>query len=83
MSDDDSVAVVVIEYEYLVGPTIRLNWELASEVTEGVAGWLFGIENRCINGVGSCGDVSWWWLFVEWFAVTLSWLVEMAFGGGS
>ena len=62
---------------------IRLNWGSASEVTEEVAGWLFGIENRCVNGVSSCGDVSWWCLFIEWFAATLSLLVEKAFGGGN
>ena len=83
MSDNDSVAVVVIEYEYVVGPTIRLNWESASDVTEGVASWLFGMENRCVDRVSSCGDVSWWCLFGEWFVATLSLLVEMAFGGGN
>ena len=61
---------------------IRLNWESASEVTEGVAGWLFGIESRCVNGVCSCGDGSWWCLFGEWCMAKLSLLVEMAFGGG-
>ena len=44
---------------------------------------MFGIENRCVDGVSLCGDVSWWCLFGEWFAVTLSLLVEMAFGGGN
>ena len=76
-SDNDGVAVVVIEYKYVVGPTIRLNWESASEITEGV------VENRCINGVSACGDGSWWCLFVEWFAATLLLLVEMAFGSGN
>ena len=44
---------------------------------------MFGIENRFVNAVSLCGDVRWWCLFVEWFAATLSLLVEMAFGGGN
>ena len=31
----------------------------------------------------ACGDWFWCCLFVEWFAATLSLLVEMAFGGGN
>ena len=60
-----------------------MNWESASEITEGVAAWLFGIENHCVNGVSACGDGSWWCLFFEWFAATLSLLFEMAFGSGN
>ena len=44
---------------------------------------MFGIENRCVNGVSVCGDGSWWCLFFEWFAAKLSLLVEMAFGSGN
>ena len=44
---------------------------------------MFWIDNRHVNGVSACGDGSWWWLFVEWFAVMLLLLVEMAFGGGN
>ena len=60
-----------------------MNWESASEITEGVASWLFWINSCHVNGVSACGDGSWFWLFVEKFAATLSLLVEMAFGGGN
>ena len=33
--------------------------------------------------MSGCGDGCWWFLFVEWFAATLSLLVEMAFGDGN
>ena len=60
-----------------------MNWESASEITEGVAGWVFWIDEGRVNGVSAWGDGSWLWFFVERFAVTLSLLVEMAFGGGN
>ena len=81
-SDEDSIAVIVVEHKDVVGSTIGLNGESASQVAEGVAGWLVGIKSRGVYGVSPCGNWSWWSLFGGLFASPLSLLVEMAFGGG-